>query len=79
MLDYKVHNKIKSAALEDVKVEGFYGDLIDLFFDSRIMSSHGRDEVYQETEDAFKYQRDDAKGVGIWQGEYWGKWIISAV
>lgn len=78
MLAYKVKNKIEPAALSDVKVLGYHGDLIDTFFDGRIMSEHARREVYQECEDAFKYQRDDESGVGIWQGEYWGKWIISA-
>ena len=79
MVNYKVENKINGASLSDVKVGGYHGDLIDLFFDGRIMSKHAREDVYQETEDAFKYQRDDEKGVGIWQGEYWGKWMISAV
>ena len=78
MLAYKVKNKIEPAALADVKVLGYHGDLIDTFFDGRIMSEHARREVYQECEDAFKLQRDDESGVGIWQGEYWGKWIISA-
>jgi len=78
MLDYKVHNKINSAELSDVKVEGFYGELIDLFFEHRIMSKHAREDVYPETEEPFKYKRDDEKGVGIFQGEFWGKWMISA-
>ena len=78
MLDYKVKDLIESARLEDVRVEGFIGDHIDTFFEGRIMSDHARRDVYQECEDAFKYQRDDESGVGIWQGEYWGKWMISA-
>ena len=79
MLEYKVKNKIEPASLSDVKVLGFLGDHIDTFFEGRIMSKHARDEVYFETEEAFRLQRDDESGVGIWQGEYWGKWIISAV
>ncbi len=78
MLKYKVENMIESARLEDVQVGGYHGALIDTFFEGRIMSKHAREEIYQETEDAFKYQRDDESGVGIWQGEYWGKWMISA-
>ena len=78
MLEYKVKNKIEPASLSDVKVLGFLGDHIDTFFEGRIMSKHARDEVYFETEEAFRLQRDDESGVGIWQGEYWGKWIISA-
>ena len=79
MLAYKVNNKIEPASLSDVKVLGFLGNHIDTFFEGRIMSEHARDEVYFETEEAFRLQRDDESGVGIWQGEYWGKWIISAV
>ena len=78
MLEYKVKNLIEPADLSDVRVLGYHGELIDTFFEGRIMSPHARDEVYQECEDAFKFQRDDESGVGIWQGEYWGKWIISA-
>ncbi len=78
MVAYKVNNKISTAELSDVKVGGYHGALMDSFFDGRIMSEHAREVVYRETEDAFKYQRDDESGVGIWQGEYWGKWIISA-
>ena len=78
MLDYKVKNMIEPADLSDVRVLGYHGELIDTFFEGRIMSPHARDEVYQECEDAFKLRRDDETGVGIWQGEYWGKWIISA-
>jgi len=36
--------------------------------------------VYREAEDAFRNRLDDSSGVhGIWQGEFWGKWIIGAV
>ena len=79
MIEYKVKNKIESAALEDVRVGGYHGALMESFFEGRIMSKDAREVVYKEAEDAFKYQRDDESGVGIWQGEYWGKWIISAV
>ena len=78
MVEYKVKNKIERAPLEGQRVGGYYGDLMDTFFYERITSPHAFENIYKETEDAFKYQRDDEKGVGIWQGEYWGKWIISA-
>jgi DUF1680 family protein len=52
---------------------------MNTFFYERINSPRARDTIYQEAEDAFKNQVDDASGVhGIWQGEFWGKWIIGA-
>ena len=78
MVEYKVKNKIERAPLEGQRIGGYYGDLMDTFFYERITSPFAFEKIYKETEDAFKYQRDDEKGVGIWQGEYWGKWIISA-
>ena len=52
---------------------------MERFFFERINSQEARTVIYQEAEDAFKNQVDDASGVyGLWQGEFWGKWIISA-
>ncbi len=50
------------------------------FFYNRINSPDARKKVYQETIDAYRNRiDDDLKVIGIWQGEYWGKWVISAV
>ena len=59
MTEYKAKNKINPAPLSDSRVLGYYGELIDTFFDGRIMSEHARCEVYEETEEAFRLQRDD--------------------
>ena len=78
MIEYKVKNKISSTAQDAVKMEGYVGGLFDKFFYGRIFSDYARREVYPEAEDAFKNQIDGESPVGIWQGEYWGKWMISA-
>ena len=78
MVDYKIKNKLTRISLEETKLLGYVGKLADTFFEGRIFSEHARNVVYREAEDAFKNCVDDENAVGIWQGEYWGKWIISA-
>ena len=78
MIEYKVKNKYFAAGLDCVKMKGNVGSLFEKFFYGRIFSDYARYEVYPEAENAFKYQVDGDSCVGIWQGEYWGKWMISA-
>ncbi|MBE6389854.1 MAG: hypothetical protein E7043_06750 [Lentisphaerae bacterium] len=60
--------------------DGKIGRLTERLIFHRINSPEAREKVYRETIDAFRNKIDDASGViGIWQGEYWGKWVISAV
>ncbi len=80
MADYAVSNLLTPLALKQTLIAGPIGELMENFFEQRIRSRHGREVVYREAEDAFKNQLDDESGVvGIWQGEFWGKWMISAV
>ncbi len=61
-------------------LKGSVSEQMERFFDNRIRSAEARNIVYREAEDAFRNRLDDASGIhGIWQGEFWGKWIISAV
>ncbi len=77
---YKVSNKISAPALGDAVIKGPIGERMELFFDERVKSDFAWDVVYREAEDAFKNKVDDESGVvGLWQGEFWGKLIISAV
>ena len=63
-----------------IHLTGKVGALIDRVIFHRINSGFARKTVYKETIDAFRNKIDDAAGViGIWQGEYWGKWMIGAV
>lgn len=80
MKEYKAKDLFVQARMEDVRINGKIGALMDTFFRERVLSDFARNVIYQETEDAFRNQIDDEAGIyGIWQGEYWGKWIISAV
>ena len=73
--------KDKIQGLKGVKsrISGHVAEQMERFIFERINSQEARTVVYQEAEDAFKNQVDDASGVyGLWQGEFWGKWMIGA-
>jgi len=78
MISYKIQNLINPPVLSDIKLGGYIGKHIETFFEGRVFSDYARNTVYQEAEDAFRAQKDDETVVGYWQGEFWGKWIISA-
>jgi uncharacterized protein len=48
---------------------------------ARILSDFARDQILSEAEEAFRARIDDRMepGIGVWQGEFWGKWMLSAV
>ena len=77
-VEYKVKNKLRAPELASVRIEGSVGEQMNKFLQNRIFSDYARGFVYRETEDAFRNQIDDAKAVGLWQGEFWGKWVIGA-
>ncbi len=79
MIKYKISDSFIPVNLENLKLEGKIAQLNDVFFNERVLSDYAKNTVYKETEDAFKAQRDDNTPVCYWQGEFWGKWIISAV
>ena len=78
MVNYKINNKFNGMPLDEFKLKGKIAADYDRFFDCRVLSDFAHNEVYKECEDAFKNQVDDAAIIGYWQGEFWGKWIISA-
>jgi len=73
-----VSNKISSLDLSQIVIRGSVGNLLDRLVENRITSDEAKSVIYQEAEDAFKNQVDDQTIVGYWQGEFWGKWMISA-
>lgn len=79
MKKYIQNDLFTAAKLEDVRVKGKIGNLMDTFFQERVLSDFAQDTIYQEAENAFRTKSDDESLVGLWQGEFWGKWIISAV
>ena len=73
------HSTAVSPRPGTIRFKGRVGAQMDRFLNRRLRSEEGR-LAYQEAEDAFRNKLDDASGVhGIWQGEFWGKWIIGAV
>ena len=78
MLAYKKQNMIEPAELENIRMYGSIAAQMDEFFHERVLSDYAHEVIYRETEDAFRAKRDDETIVGIWQGEFWGKWVISA-
>ncbi|MBQ7649377.1 MAG: glycoside hydrolase family 127 protein, partial [Victivallales bacterium] len=64
----------------EYRLQGKIAERMETFFQERIFSDFAKTTILGEAENAFRTKMDDEKLVlGIWQGEFWGKWIISAV
>lgn len=77
-IKYKIKNKIEPFALEDIHEYGYIGHLLDREIYNRMTSDFAKNEVYSYAENAFRTKKDDDTAVCYWQGEFWGKWMISA-
>ena len=77
-MNYTLQDRVSPAPLGSVKLGSISKIISDTFFEERIFCDFAKDVIYQEAEDAFVNQVDDEMLIGIWQGEFWGKWIISA-
>ncbi len=79
-VEYKVKNKIQAAKLSDIKILGTVAEQMDIFFEKRIFSDFAQNAIYGETEKAFRERLDGISELkaGLWRGEFWGKWVISA-
>ena len=65
--------------LRDVKMLGYAGRKCDAFLRGRVLSDFAKEEIFGEAFDAIQKKEDDASGVvGFWQGEFWGKLMMSA-
>ncbi|MBQ8642907.1 MAG: glycoside hydrolase family 127 protein [Clostridia bacterium] len=78
MIPYQTDNIRHAPRLEDIQLGGAIGEQMDTFFRQRVTGTYARDVIYRETEDQFRIQDDDKTPVGMWRGEFWGKWVISA-
>lgn len=73
-------DRMQFPPLGSVKLAGSIAEQMDAFLFERIFSEEAQNIVYREAEDAFRNCVDDEQeSCGIWQGEYWGKWMIGAV
>lgn len=77
-MKYTVQDKVTPATLGSVSLGSISKTISDTFFEERIFCDFAKNVVYREAEEAFVNQIDDKEYVCVWQGEFWGKWIISA-
>ena len=73
-----VQNKLNPPLLSNLSLKGPIADQMDIFLHERVLSDFAKNVIYQETEDKFRLREDDEHVVGMWRGEFWGKWVISA-
>ena len=75
-----ISNEVTPIEQADVAIGGAVGRKMTALFQSRFMSDEARTVIYDEAENAFKTHFDDqyAPTFGWWQGEYWGKTMLSA-
>lgn len=60
---------------------GHIGNYINKISKQRILDKDKWELIYPETEEAFRLREDDRNypQVGRWRGEFWGKYILSAI
>lgn len=77
----EVSNVLSQSPLADGHLGGHVGAKLDAVLQARILSTHARAMILGEANDAFHKRVDDKlkPKSGLWQGEFWGKWILSAV
>lgn len=72
--------KICPVNVANIKLQGESGKRLDLLCRERAQSRESWDTTCRESVDAFANKLDDLSGLhGLWQGEFWGKWILSAI
>ncbi len=78
MYKYKKENAVFCASQADVHFNGECGFLFDRFIFNRVTSKFAIEKILKEAEDAFERKSDIINPyVGMWQGEFWGKLMIS--
>ncbi|MCL2641335.1 MAG: glycoside hydrolase family 127 protein, partial [Phycisphaerales bacterium] len=73
--------KLNSIAPGNWKFGGYLGDRIDTIAANRILKEEAWNKLYPQTEEAFRRRDDDTRypNKGKWQGEFWGKYILSVI
>lgn len=72
---------VRPLPLGDWRFQGFLGERMECLAKARLTSDQAWAKIYPETEDAFRLREDDQShpGRGVWRGEFWGKYILSAI
>lgn len=77
---------VAAGAEVQVRLEGPVAKKMDALFLKRVFGSEAQGRIYDEAVNAFRTHYDDTrtgdmgwtKGKGLWQGEYWGKTMLSS-
>jgi len=73
-----IDSKVICPELFRTTIGGHTAEIMSTFFEKRFFSEFAQNVIFKEAEDAFKNQIDDETPAGIWQGEFWGKLMLSA-
>ena len=75
-----VNQVVINPILSETKIGGVTGQKSDVFYKNRFFTDFARNEIIRESEEVFKNMVDDADPIhGVWQGEFWGKQMLSGV
>ncbi|MBT3379012.1 MAG: hypothetical protein HN742_01145 [Lentisphaerae bacterium] len=76
-----VSDVLSPSPLGSWRFSGFLGQRIDAVLTARLLEAGNRERIHAETVDAFRKRVDDRMNPnsGLWQGEFWGKYILSAI
>ncbi len=79
MVEYSRKDRLNVPSLGDVSFCGAIEEKLQRVIYQRMTSDAAQNEVFAEAENAFVTQVDDENApIGIWQGEFWGKLMVSA-
>ena len=75
-----ISNEVTPIEQANVAIDGAVGRKMMALFRARFLTDEERTVIYDEAENAFKTHFDDQQAplFGWWQGEYWGKTMLSA-
>ena len=79
MISNKINNRFTPPTPGKLRLSGKIADQMETFFRERVTSDYARDVILAECEEQFRLRNDDETIVGYWRGEFWGKWVISAL
>jgi hypothetical protein len=81
MSDNKHLDRLTPVPLGTWSFGGKLGHRIDRILERRITSEFARDAIHPELLETFRARVDDVirPDYGMWQGEFWGKWVLSAI
>ncbi len=78
-INYKACNIAEPSQLSDTGILGVIGEKLDRVIEKRLSGEYAQKEVFGEAESAFVNCTDGDKApIGSFQGEFWGKQMISA-